>query len=214
VPLSSYTQRLQAVIDRRRNREQAWRRWLVLASVAVVLAAITAGWAMVRYGGRGGILPPLVERLGIPKQETVQRQYFEALMRDSVADWRAVESYFPPTEGPEALAYNLRAWLRLSAAARRQGSFGLARQALDQLQSQAGRNGAARNLYTALAWVERCKLALAEDRLGETGRDTASRSLRQAASLYLELGAEDQELIEQAVGTIQDLWDAALKAEA
>lgn len=214
IPISTYTQRLQAVIDRRRGRERAVRRWSVLGILAGLVASTASGWAMVRYGGRDGILPPLVERLGIPKQETVQRQYFEALMRDSVADWRAVESYFPPEEGPEALAYNLRAWLRLSAAARRQGSYGLARQALGKLQAQAAAGGAARNLYNALAWIERGKLALAEERRREAGRDAADRSLRQAASLYLELAAEEQELIEQAIGTIQDLWDAALKAEA
>jgi hypothetical protein len=214
VPVSTYTERLQAVIDRRISRQRAWRRWSVVGSLMGLLAATTAGWAAVRFGGRGGILPPLVERLGIPKQQTVQRQYFEALMRDSVADWRAVESYFPPTEDPEALAYNLRAWLRLSAAARRQGSFGLARQALEKLKTQAVVSGAARNLYTALAWVEQAKLAIAENRAAEAGREAASTSLRQAASLYLELGVEEQDLIEQAIAPLQDLWDDALKAEA
>ena len=49
----------------------------------------------------------------VPTEIDVKKQYFVALMNNNPANWRAIESKFPPSD-PENIHYNVKAWIHLA----------------------------------------------------------------------------------------------------
>jgi hypothetical protein len=64
----------------------------------------------------------------VEKKPTVREQFFHAMVQGSVAQWKAVETYFPPEQSDAFLSYNLKAWLQLARVAIAQKDFDLAQQ--------------------------------------------------------------------------------------
>ncbi len=116
VPLiGQHTTRLQTAAfgDAKKSRSIKGGAWLapVLAFVGV---GILSAFGVSRYQK-----PSLVERPSARVAEAVEteldvkKQFFVALMNNKPADWRAIETKFPPSN-PLILSYNLKAWLHLA----------------------------------------------------------------------------------------------------
>ena len=112
-PMSSATQVLDRAIAQTRRTASPWWRSVRLLSglgVGMILAAIVFG--------RDPLRPTAEERaLGVPRKETVRKQFFYAMHVNSEEAWRAVLDYFP-AGGADAdemnRLYNLRAQQQLA----------------------------------------------------------------------------------------------------
>lgn len=106
------TARLQRVADEeRRNRGRRRKRAIALSLIPIVCIGLgVAAASQIKQETVADFLRPDL----VPERGSVEEQYLEAVDRDDVSGWLAVEMYFPPGDSAVGQAYVSKATLQLA----------------------------------------------------------------------------------------------------
>ncbi len=196
VGTAAATIRLQRITEqenRRRRKQQL--RWAAALLLPLAFGAGTA-YAISRRA------PMTVERILIPevvpKAESVEAQYLNAVRRNDPAGWRAVSEYFPSNENATNAEYYAKSSLQLARCLKNTKGVNEAElKEADRVLERLLSNPQVDRLYLALALTQRCAI---QEALG--GGAALSQSLSRLKALYVELKANnptDGEIFEELV---------------
>jgi serine/threonine-protein kinase len=189
--VTAKTMRLQAVtLEKNREAIKARRLQAVVIAASVLIFGCT--FAFTAFYGRKPLIPDQISATpDVSRKSTVEQQYFHALLSDTIANWRAVEEYFPPDASPSSLSYNVKAWLRLSRVCVRQKEFAAAREALLKIIRLEGE---ADKAMRVLALIEAAGI---ESSNGNT--PMMEMMQKQARMEYASLPPERKEFVDRAI---------------
>lgn len=109
---ASATAQLQRIADL--QKRQAKRKYLQIAlGLAIPIALLGVGYSI----GSAFSAPPVSQLLQpstVPAQPTVEEQYIEAMIQNTIPAWRAVSQHFPPEDNANNQSYSSKASLQLS----------------------------------------------------------------------------------------------------
>ncbi|MFN9562360.1 MAG: hypothetical protein ACK56R_02390, partial [Pirellulaceae bacterium] len=126
----------------------------------------------------------------VERKPTVREQFFHAMVQGNVAQWKAVETYFPPEQSDAFLSYNLKAWLQLARVAIAQKDFDLAQQTLDKILTREEVDPR----ILVLALLEKMQLDLEYNQMDQLARDRS-----EARRYFLSLDTQQQQWITQQI---------------
>jgi eukaryotic-like serine/threonine-protein kinase len=155
--------RLQVALQRaRRSARQGWLRRAVMAGVMLLTFALGATAALQRprpslFGNSQNMF------FGVPKQETVEKQYLYALLSPESRNpylWEAVPHFFPPEASVRNRNYAGKAWLQIARQQMQHSEdTGRARDTLMRICNYQGMD----DLVKGIAWLELAALARSAD---------------------------------------------------
>ncbi len=180
------TIRLQRATDQvRKQREKRSLRWLAAVGLPLLCLSIAA-WLAVNYQGK--TIDDILRPETVPRADTVQVQYLNAVIRGDEMGWRSVGQHFPPAESATNAAYYAKAQLQLSRLLAESDRLDEADRILKRLQGDPGVD----RIYQAIALSQRFTI------LNQLGRESEIASVRQQfQSLYSELEATNPNLLRQ-----------------
>ena len=177
--------RLQRVTDEQ-NQLRARRRlrFAMLALVPVVFTLIGAAATaqMGRYSVKNVLLPE-----EMPRKETVEEQFYDALHLNYEPAWRAVPKYFPPQENAVNRTYASKALLQLARHFRDAGNL----EEADKTLREVIDDPAVARKFRLLGWAWR--IPILRDLSRQTEAVVATRQLK---TLYDELQESNPDAIE------------------
>ncbi len=154
-------------------------------------------------GGRASLFffaslprPPIVDAPSlrsasiVKKMPDVQRQYFEAMMANSAAAWRVIEVYFPPSDSPVNLNYNIKAWLHLAWLGLEYNNLAEANEATDKIL----KSNSTDTISRVLALATRSLIQLRMKNEAESNID-----LREAKQIFHSLPDTDRQIVEESL---------------
>ncbi|MEO1528461.1 MAG: serine/threonine-protein kinase [Planctomycetota bacterium] len=177
--------RLQRVADEQKQARtrQRWRLvTLALIPVLCALVGAVAAGSVGRYS-----IVDVLKPDDVPKQETVEEQFYDALSSNYEAAWRAVPAYFPPEENAVNRTYASKAMLQLARNFRDGGSL----EDADSVLSEVIDDPAVARKFRLLASAWR--IPILRDLSRQTDAVVATRQLK---TLYEELRESNPDAIE------------------
>lgn len=168
--------RLQRVTDeqnRMLNRRRLRIAMLAMIPVFFTLVGAAAATRVGRYSVKDVLKPT-----AMPREETVEEQFYNALTTDYDDAWRAVPAYFPPGENAVNRTYATKAMLQLARHFQEKGQLEEANKTLGELIDDP----AVARKFRLLAWAWR--IPILRDLSRQTEAVVASRQLK---TLHAEL---------------------------
>ena len=112
VGTAAATTRLQRAADEARRHRR--RRWLRIAGIILLPLACTASAAAVAFQRKPAKVSEILRPETVPQADTVQEQYFNAVIRNDEAGWNSVSNYFPLSANATNASYSAKARLQLA----------------------------------------------------------------------------------------------------
>ncbi len=143
----------------------------------------------------------------VPTEIDVRKQYFVALMSNEPADWRAIESKFPPSD-PENIHYNVKSWLHLAWLGLEHDNLNEAAEAAAKIL-QPRTSMAADNVSRVLALVVQSMVKLHSD-----NPKAADAKMLEAKMLHENLSLEDKKMVKNAMPwSVYNQWLLPIETE-
>jgi serine/threonine protein kinase len=167
------------------------RRWRTLGIAMGSILLATGLFTVFSLKSSQGLVPEPGWKLEqVERKPTVREQFFHAMVQGSVAQWKAVETYFPPEQSDAFLGYNLKAWLQLARVAIAQKDLELAQQTLDKILIREEVDPR----ILVLALLEKMQVDLELSQMDQLARDRS-----EARRYFLSLDTQQQQWITQQI---------------
>lgn len=174
------TTRLQRATDEARRTRR--RHWIRIASVVALPLVSTALAAAIAFQAKPKTVSTILRTETVPQADTVQEQYFNAVIRNDEAGWNSVSTYFPMTANATNASYSAKARLQLASFFRGDNRLEEADAILVDLLGDPSID----RIYQVVALSRRVFV------LEQIGRSKAAADARQQLqSMYTDLSAEN-----------------------